>query len=136
MVQSHVLDRTFSALSDPTRREILERLAAGPASITELARPIGISLPGVLKHVHVLEAAYLVTTVKTGRTRECRLGPGDMDEATTWIEHHRDMWERRFDRLEALVEQRRDHVTSRRGASSRARHGTAPPQDHDRRRRM
>jgi DNA-binding transcriptional ArsR family regulator len=133
MVQSQPLDRTFSALSDPTRREILERLASGPASISELARPIGISLPGVLKHVHVLEAANLVTTEKTGRTRECRLGPGDMDEATTWIEHYRDMWERRFDRLEALVERRND-VTARRGASSRAMHAAAPPVDRERRR--
>jgi DNA-binding transcriptional ArsR family regulator len=112
MVQSQVLDRTFAAISDPTRREILERLAAGPASVSELARPIGISLPGVLKHVRVLEAANLVTTVKTGRTRECRLGPGDMDEATTWIERYRDMWERRFDRLEALVEQRTHGTTT------------------------
>ena len=117
MVQSQVLDRTFSALSDPTRREILERLAAGPASVTELARPIGISLPGVLKHVRVLEAAHLITTRKTGRTRECRLGPGDMGVATTWIEHYRDMWERRFDRLEALVEQR-NAVTPGRGTPS------------------
>jgi DNA-binding transcriptional ArsR family regulator len=134
MVQSQVLDRTFSALSDPTRREILERLAAGPASVSELARPIGISLPGVLKHVRVLEAANLITTEKTGRTRECRLGPGDMDVATTWIEHYREMWERRFDRLEALVE-RRTHVTPGRGASSREMHGTAPV-DRDRRRGM
>jgi hypothetical protein len=81
----------------------------------------------------VLEAANLVTTMKTGRTKECRLGPGDMDEATTWIEHYRDMWERRFDRLEALVERRND-VTARRGASSRAMRGTAPPVDRDRRR--
>ncbi len=135
MVQSQPLDRTFSALSDPTRREILERLAAGPASVSELARPTGISLPGVLKHVRVLEAANLVTTVKTGRTRECRLGPGDMEEATTWIERYRDMWERRFDRLEALVE-RREHVTGSGGGSSRAVHATPPSVDRDRRRGM
>jgi DNA-binding transcriptional ArsR family regulator len=135
MVQSQVLDRTFSALSDPTRREILERLAAGPASVSELARPIGISLPGVLKHVRVLEAANLITTEKTGRTRECRLGPGDMDVATTWIEHYREMWERRFDRLEALVEQR-NAVTPGRGAPSGEMHGAAPHVNRDRRREM
>jgi DNA-binding transcriptional ArsR family regulator len=104
MVQSQVLDRTFSALSDPTRREILERLARSPASITELARPIGISLPGVLKHVRILEEANLVTTEKRGRTRECRLGPEQMDDATAWIESQRRQWERRLDRLEAIIE--------------------------------
>jgi DNA-binding transcriptional ArsR family regulator len=108
MVQSQVLDpsvldRTFSALSDPTRRDILERLAAGPASITELAQPYGISLPGVLKHISVLERADLVATEKRGRTRECRLGPADMDEATDWIEHQRARWERRFDRLDSYL---------------------------------
>ncbi|MGH2539779.1 MAG: ArsR/SmtB family transcription factor [Actinomycetota bacterium] len=104
MVQSHVLDRTFSALSDPTRRDILERLELGPASISELATPIGISLPGVLKHVRILEEANLVATEKRGRTRECRLAPGDMDDVTEWIEHYRQLWEQRLDRLGAYVE--------------------------------
>lgn len=103
MVQSQALDRTLAALSDPTRREIIERLSNGPASISELARPIGISLPGVLKHVRILEAANLVTTQKHGRSRECRLGPGDMDEVTGWIEHQRQRWERRLDRLEEYL---------------------------------
>ena len=98
------LDRTFSALSDATRREILEHLARGPASISDLARPVGISLPGVLKHVHILEAANLVTTEKRGRTRECRLGPEQMDDARAWIESYRREWERRLDRLGAIVE--------------------------------
>jgi DNA-binding transcriptional ArsR family regulator len=104
MVQSQMLDRTFSALSDPTRRDILERLTRGPASVSELARPTGISLPGVLKHVRILEEANLVTTEKRGRTRECRLGPEQMDDATTWIESQRRLWERRLDRLEAIIE--------------------------------
>ena len=104
MVQSQTLDRTFSALSDPTRRDILERLTRGPASVSELARPAGISLPGVLKHVRILEEANLVTTEKRGRTRECRLGPEQMDDATTWIESQRRQWERRLDRLEAIIE--------------------------------
>ena len=107
MVHSQTLDRTFSALSDPTRREILERLTLGPASITELARPTGISLPGVLKHVRILEEANLVTTEKRGRTRECRLGPEQMDDATAWIESQRRQWERRLDRLEAIIERRK-----------------------------
>jgi DNA-binding transcriptional ArsR family regulator len=107
MVKSPDLDRTFSALSDPRRRDILERLQLGPASITELARPSGISLPGVLKHVRILEEAKLVTTQKKGRTRECRLGPEPMDDVTAWIGRHRDQWERRLDRLEALIEKRK-----------------------------
>ena|SRR5215211_830714 len=107
MVQSATLDRTFSALSDPTRRDILERLAVGPSSISELARPIGISLPGVLKHVRILEEAKLVETEKRGRVRECRLAAGDMDEVIDWIEHYRRMWERRLDRLEAYLAARR-----------------------------
>ncbi len=106
MVQSQVLDRTFSALSDPTRRVILERLATGPASISQLAEPIGISLPGVMKHVRILEEAKLVITEKHGRTRECRLGPDQMDDATRWIEHYREQWEGRLDRLEAYLEQK------------------------------
>ena len=112
MVQSQVLDRTFSALSDPTRRDILEHLTRGPASISELARPLDISLPGVMKHVHILEEAHLVTTRKHGRTRECRLAPGDMDEVTRWIEAYRERWERRLDRLETIVERRKRGATS------------------------
>jgi DNA-binding transcriptional ArsR family regulator len=110
MVQSSTLDRTFSALSDPTRREILERLASGPASISELAEPTGISLPGVMKHIHVLEQAQLVTTEKRGRTRECRLGPDRMAGATRWIEQQRRHWERRLDRLQAHIERERKGV--------------------------
>jgi DNA-binding transcriptional ArsR family regulator len=98
------LDRTFSALADPTRRDILRRLALGPASITDLAGPAGISLPGVLKHVRVLEQANLVTTEKRGRRRECRLGPEPMDDATEWIAEYKRLWEHRLDRLQAIVE--------------------------------
>ena len=107
MVKSQLLDRTFAALSDPTRRDILEQLSAGPASISELARPYGISLPGVMKHVRILEEANLVTTLKRGRTRECRLGPGNMDEVTRWIARYRRYWEHRLDRLEAVIERRK-----------------------------
>ena len=107
MVKSQTLDRTFSALSDQRRRDILERLQLGPASISELARPFGISLPGVMKHVRILEEANLVSTEKKGRTRECRLGPEQMDDVTTWIERYREQWERRLDRLEALIEKRK-----------------------------
>lgn len=110
MVKSQALDRTFSALSDPRRRDILERLHRGPASISELAQPFGISLPGVMKHVRVLEEAKLVTTQKKGRTRECRLGPEQMDDVTMWIERYRKQWHRRLDRLEALIEKKKGAV--------------------------
>jgi DNA-binding transcriptional ArsR family regulator len=111
MVKPQALDRTFSALSDPTRRDILERLSTGPASVSELARPYGISLPGVLKHVRILEEANLVTTEKNGRTRECRLGPERMDHATRWIETYRQQWERRLDRLETIIERKKGERT-------------------------
>jgi len=113
MVQSQSLDRTFSALADPTRRDIVRRLSTGPASISELARPIGISLPGVMKHVRILEEARLVTTEKHGRTRECRLGPGDMGDVTRWIEASRQRWEQRLDRLEAIIEREQDRPDGR-----------------------
>jgi len=110
MVKSQTLDRTFSALSDPRRRDILERLSRGPASLSELARPFGISLPGVMKHVRVFFLKNPATTEKKGRTRECRLGPEQMDDATRWIERYREQWDRRLDRLEALIEKKKGDV--------------------------
>jgi DNA-binding transcriptional ArsR family regulator len=108
MVQHETtLDRTFSALSDPTRRAILERLGRGLATVGELAEPFGMSLTGLKKHVGVLEEADLVTTEKVGRARECRLGPGQLDDATRWIEAHRRRWEGRLDRLEDYIGNRR-----------------------------
>ncbi len=104
MVQYQVLDRTFSALADPTRREILSRLGEGPASISELAKPFGISLTGLKKHVQILEEAKLVTTEKIGRVRECRIGPEQLTDAVQWIEVYRRHWERRLDGLEAYLE--------------------------------
>jgi DNA-binding transcriptional ArsR family regulator len=101
------LDGTFSALSDPTRRAILERLGRGPATIGELAEPAGMSLTGLGKHVRVLEEAGLVTTEKVGRRRECRLGPGRLEDATRWIERYRRLWERRLDGLEGYLEKNR-----------------------------
>jgi DNA-binding transcriptional ArsR family regulator len=99
-----VLDRTFSALADPHRRQILDRLGEGPASVSELASPLGMSLPGVLKHVRALEEARLVETHKQGRTRWCRLGRRPLDEAATWIDEHRERWERQLDRFEQHIE--------------------------------
>jgi DNA-binding transcriptional ArsR family regulator len=107
VVRSQTLDRAFSALADPTRRDILDRLARGPASVTELARPYGISFPGVMKHVRVLEAANLVTTRRQGRIREVRLGQRGLDEVTRWVERHRRQWEGRLDRLAEVIDRRR-----------------------------
>lgn len=107
MVQYQVLDRTFSALSDPTRRDILIRLGHGPASIGELAKPFGMSLTGLRKHVQILEEANLVTTEKIGRTRQCRLGTEHLEDAMNWIEVYRQQWERRLDGLAAYFEQRK-----------------------------
>jgi DNA-binding transcriptional ArsR family regulator len=92
------LSGTFFALSDPTRRSILERLSGGPATISELAAPVGLTLNGVKKHVQILEDADLVTTQKVGRARECRLGPERLDDAVEWIDAYRRGWERRLDR--------------------------------------
>ena len=107
MVKYSTLDQTFAALSDPTRRDILERLAEGPATLGELARPFDMTLPGLMKHVRVLEQAQLVVTEKKGRARECRLGGGQLDDAARWIETYRRRWERRLDRLEGYLERRK-----------------------------
>ena len=98
------LDRTFAALSDPTRRGILERLGSGSATISELAEPFGISLTGMKKHVRVLEDADLVRTEKVGRARVCVLGPQDLDSVQRWIVSYRLMLEERLDRLGELLE--------------------------------
>jgi DNA-binding transcriptional ArsR family regulator len=98
------IDRTLSALADPTRRGVLERLAAGPATITELAQPAGISLTGMKKHVRVLEEAQLVSSAKVGRSRQCSLGPQRLEELQAWIESYRRMLDERLDRFGELLE--------------------------------
>jgi DNA-binding transcriptional ArsR family regulator len=95
------LDRTFFAVSDPTRRRILDVLAARPATIGELAEPFGLTLDGVKKHVRVLEDADLVITEKVGRARERRLRPAQLQDAARWIEEYRRAWQERLDRFEA-----------------------------------
>ena len=106
MVQHHVvaaeaLDRAFAALADETRRGILTRLGDGPATITELAEPAGMTLTGIRKHVDVLESAGLVATEKIGRVRQVRLGTERLDDAMAWITFYQRLWERRLDGLEA-----------------------------------
>ena len=100
------LDRTFFALSDPTRRGILERLGNGPATIGELAEPFGLTLNGVKKHVGILEEVDLVVTAKVGRSRECQLGPAQLEDATGWIDGYRRTWQRRLDRFGSYTERK------------------------------
>ncbi|MET0935504.1 MAG: metalloregulator ArsR/SmtB family transcription factor [Luteibacter sp.] len=98
------LDATFAALSDVTRRGVLEQLTGSAASITDLAQRFEMTLTGMKKHVSVLEQAGLVTTEKIGRVRTCKLGPRRMEEEAAWIEQHRQLWCARFDALDNLVE--------------------------------
>ncbi|MCU0649601.1 MAG: helix-turn-helix domain-containing protein [Gemmatimonadaceae bacterium] len=98
------LDTSFAALSDATRRGVLEQLARGDASITELAAQFRMTLTGMKKHVGVLERAGLATTQKIGRVRTCRLGPRRLDEATEWLDRYRTRWDERFDALERVVQ--------------------------------
>lgn len=104
MVQYPPIDRTFAALADPTRRDVLERLGRGSATITELAEPTGISLTGMKKHVRVLEDAGLVVTEKVGRARTCALARRELDEVETWMAMYRQMLEGRLDRLGELLD--------------------------------
>jgi DNA-binding transcriptional ArsR family regulator len=106
MAKYKTLERTLAAVADRTRLEILDRLGRGPASISQLARPLGISLPGVMKHVRILEEARLVETEKIGRTRECRLGPSRLDDVAQWVDTYRGRWEGRLDRLQRYLEKK------------------------------
>jgi DNA-binding transcriptional ArsR family regulator len=101
------LDASFGALSDATRRGVLERLGRADASITDLAEAFDMTLTGMRKHVGVLEQADLVTTRKVGRVRSCTLGPRRLEDETAWIERQRRMWDERFDALEQVVAERR-----------------------------
>ena len=98
------LDASFAALSDATRRGVLEQLGRSDASITELAEKFHMTLTGMKKHVGVLEQAGLVTTEKVGRVRTCKLGPRRLEEEAAWIEKYRQLWAARFDALDGVIE--------------------------------
>lgn len=104
------LDHTFSALADPTRRAILARLAAGEASVTELAQPFlgNMSLPAVTKHLKVLERAGLITKAREAQWRPCRLNPDALKDASDWMEQYRVYWEESLDRLDAYLKGKKD----------------------------
>lgn len=91
----------FASLADPQRRRILVRLGEGPATVGELAEPVGMSLTGMKKHVQVLEDAGLIVTEKVGRARQCRLSPAPLDEAMAWIAFYQRLWARKLDGLDA-----------------------------------
>lgn len=103
MVQRSYLDASFAALSDPTRRGILEHLGRDAATVTELADRFEMTLTGIKKHIHLLEAAGMVVTEKRGRVRYCRLGDNSLDREVAWIRDYRRTLESRMDRLEEFL---------------------------------
>jgi DNA-binding transcriptional ArsR family regulator len=103
MLNHPQLDLVFQALADPSRRTMVERLSRGPASVSDLAEPLDMSLPAVMQHLQVLETSGLVRSEKTGRVRTCRIEPRVLATAEGWFGKRRASWERRFDRLEALL---------------------------------
>jgi DNA-binding transcriptional ArsR family regulator len=111
------LDASFAALSDATRRGVLEQLGRADASITDLAEKFRMTLTGMKKHVGVLEQAGLVTTKKVGRVRTCKLGLRRLEQEAAWIERYRQLWDARFDELERIVEElkreKRSHGTTK-----------------------
>ena len=102
-ISSDQLSNTFAAISDPTRRAILARLARGEKSVTELAEPFEMSLPAISKHLKVLQRAGLIARGREAQWRPCRLDAGPLKDATRWLEHYRRFWEKSFDRLEVYL---------------------------------
>jgi DNA-binding transcriptional ArsR family regulator len=105
MFRDTTLDLAFQALADPSRRAMVDRLAQGPASVSELAKPLAMSLPAVMQHLQVLEASGLVVSEKTGRVRTCRIEPKALSQAEQWIAERRALWERRLDRLAQFLDE-------------------------------
>jgi DNA-binding transcriptional ArsR family regulator len=101
------IHRVFHALGDPTRRIIMEKLTAGPVSVSQLATPLNITLAAVVQHLQVLEESRLVRTEKTGRVRTCRIDPAGLSVAEQWIADRRSIWEKRLDRLGNLLSESR-----------------------------
>lgn len=106
--QEALLDLAFQALADPSRRAMVERLVRGPATVSELAGPLAMSLPGVMQHLKVLEASGLVVSEKVGRVRTCRIEPKALTQAERWIAERRASWERRLDRLGQFLDETKD----------------------------
>jgi DNA-binding transcriptional ArsR family regulator len=105
------LDAAFSALADPTRRAILARLALGETTVNELAEPFDISLPGISKHLKVLEHAGLISRSRDAQRRPCKIELAPLKEVSDWVEAYRQLWEQRFDRLDDYLKQLQDKET-------------------------
>lgn len=103
MLNSSAVDRVFQALAEPMRRSLVERLSAGPRSVSELAEPFDVTLAAIVQHLQVLEESGIVQSEKVGRVRTCRLDPEGLKLAERWISERRSLWERRLDRLGALL---------------------------------
>jgi DNA-binding transcriptional ArsR family regulator len=122
--RSEALDRAFYALSDPSRRQMLDRLAGGPASVSELARPLPMTLAAVLQHVQVLESSGLIESHKTGRVRTCSVNEDALRSTEQWLTDRRTVWQRRLDRLGTALdeqvpsEQVRPPATRKRGLTT------------------
>jgi DNA-binding transcriptional ArsR family regulator len=102
--QSAALDRAFHALSDPTRRALLDQLTQGPKTVSDLARPFDSTLASIVQHIQVLEGSGLIVTAKVGRTRTCRMSSEAIAGVEHWLAERRRIWEARFDRLGAMLE--------------------------------
>ena len=112
---SESLNAVFSALADPTRRAILARLALGESTVNELAEPFDISLPGISKHLKVLENAGLISRTREAQFRPCKLELGPLKEVSDWVERYRKLWEERFDRLDDYLKQLQDNEDKNNG---------------------
>jgi DNA-binding transcriptional ArsR family regulator len=119
MSNAQHLDATFAALSDPTRRAILTRLASGEASVMELAEPFDMSQPAISKHLRVLERAGLISRGRDAQRRPCRIEAQPLAEANHWLENYRKLWEANFQRLDALLDELKTEEKSKRGRSTR-----------------
>jgi DNA-binding transcriptional ArsR family regulator len=122
------IDAVFSALGDPTRRAIVERLASGEATVLELAAPFAVSLPAISRHLRVLEDAGLISRGREAQRRPCRLRPEAIEQVTAWAEHTRRAWEERFDRLD-------DYLRDLQSKEAAGKLGSKKENDHDRRKK-
>jgi DNA-binding transcriptional ArsR family regulator len=120
MLNQITIDQVFHAFGDPTRRKLVEQLSQGPASVSDLAKPLGITLAAVVQHLQVLERSGIVRTEKVGRVRTCRIEPTGLNVAADWIAERRSLWERRLDRLGDLLAEEdppTEPVTNKQGDS-------------------